>query len=283
LEPFKYICASSSDKSQVIFDVADSDHDDEDLCESRSIIWKTIRFYGIPAGMSDEEFDDTLSECEEGTFDNAVLIGQLSGCLILSDQMIDEGYNPWEICDNAHGDLGYALSALAAEGQPLSANCDPLQKLFYIHAFLMEDEYNKASLKGRILGELPRLLQRFYYVTPELMAFYPEPPAREQLPEEADAESRYNKLNSIADEKIRSITANITVTDQDTGKIMKFSDRYEFSPDDLDYLHEMFLRKNAYPDSARFLEEYIFFRGNGFTEAGQSGLLYISTDDIIFL
>lgn len=197
--------------------------------------------------------------------------------------MIDEGYDPWEICDNSHGDLGYALSALAADGQPLSADGDPYQNLFYIHAFLLEDEYNKASLKGRLLIELPRLLQRFYYIVPELMAFYPEPPEREKLPEEVDVDSRYNKLNSIADEKIRTITSHITITDEDTGKIMSFSDKYEFSPDDLDYLHEMLRRKNVYPDSARFFEEYIFFRGNGFTEAGKSGLLYIGTDDILFL
>jgi hypothetical protein len=280
---FKYICASCSDERQVIFDVADSDHDNADLCESRCIIWKTFQFYGISDGLPEDELDEILSKCYEGVFDEAVKLGQLSGCLILCKQMIDEGYDPWDICEGAHGDLSYAIDALAADGEPLSEDGEPYQNLFYIHAFLLEDEYNKTALKSRILCELPKLLQRFYHVEPELLAFYPEPPEHEVLEELLDEGSRYNRLNSIADEKMKTAISSITITDEDSGKIMKFSDKYDFSPDDLDYLHEMFRRKNVYPDSTRFLEEYIFLRGNGFSEAGKSGLLYIVTDDVIFL
>lgn len=105
-----------------------------------------------------EEKEVILEQCDEGIYDDAVKIGHISGCLILCKQMIDEGYPPWDLCDNANGDLGYAISALSADGQPLSEKENPYQDLFYIHAFHMEHEYNKAALKSRILIELPRLL-----------------------------------------------------------------------------------------------------------------------------
>ena len=267
---FQSICADYSYKNSLIFDLEDDYNVNYD-CVDTCLIWNHITFYGIPFGLS----DDQMGRIYDGDYRDVVKIGKLHGCLILCKQMIEEGYDPLEVCDDSDGDLEYTISALSDEDGPLNMETGDLeQNVFYIHELQMELGYDDALLKGRVLDELPGLILSFLHIAPDILAFYPAP--LEYTPDPAK-EERYQILQSIAAQKIDSAIGPIIgeqPTEQPGGNVLKFADAYRFSEDELKFVTRRRYSGSSYPDEAKDLKEYAFYQENGFKEAGNSRLLY---------
>jgi hypothetical protein len=189
--------------------------------------------------------------------------------------MIEEGYDPLEVCDASDGDLEYTISALSDEDGPLNMETgDPEQDVFYIHELQMESGNDDAPLKGRILDELPGLIFSFLHIAPDILAFYPAP--LEYTPDPAE-EERYQILQNIAAQKIDSAIGAIIgeqPAEQPGGNVLKFADAYRFSEDELKFVTRRRYSGSSYPDEAKDLKEYAFYQANGFEEVGNSRLLY---------
>lgn len=263
---FKSICADYSVKNSIIFDI-DDDYNYNYDCVDTCLIWNCINFYGIPFGLSDNQIEGIY----DGDYQEVVKIGKMRGCLILCKQMIEEGWDPLEVCDESSGDLEYTISALSDEDGPLNMETgDPEQNVFYIHELQIEAEYDDELLKGRIIDELPGLIFSFLHVAPDILAFYPAP--LEYTPDPV-VEERYQILQDIAAQKIDSVIDSISKK-QHGSNVFQFADAYRFSEDELKFVTRRRYSGSSYPDEAKDLKEYSFYQANGFEEAGNSRLLY---------
>lgn len=267
---FESIYADYSDKNSLIFELGDSYYDNYD-CVDTCLIWSHITFYGVPFGFSDDQINSLFNR----DYREVVKIGELHGCLIMCKQIIEEDDDPLEVCDASDGDLEYTISALSDEDGPLNMETgDPEQDVFYIHEFQMESEYDDASLKSRILDELPGLILSFLHIAPDILAFYPAP--LEYTPDPAEQE-RYQKLQHIAKQKMDSALGAIIgeqPAKQPSSNVLKFGDAYQFTEDELKFVTRRRYSGSSYPDEAKDPKEYAFYQENGFEEAGNSRLLY---------
>jgi hypothetical protein len=99
-------------------------------------------------------------------------IGTVSGHLILSSQIIQDGWDPVAICDDINEDLRYVMATMSSPSGPLyqySALSD--ENVLYIHEIIMEPDYEAPELKGRVVRELPWLCMRFMHIRPEIIAY----------------------------------------------------------------------------------------------------------------
>jgi hypothetical protein len=270
IKKFESICADCTTQQNILFRM-DSDYEDNYDCVDTCIIWNTINFYGVPFNLSDDQLNDIYS----GDYKNAVKIGEIFGCLILCKQMIKEGYDPLEVCDDSNGDLEYTISALSDEGEPLNEDDgDSEQDVYYIHEFKMVKEYDDAPLKSRILEELPGLILSLLHDAPDILAFYPEP--LEYEPDKSQ-EERHEVLRNIAADKIDSAFGGMIgekKTGKDSENVVKFADAYQFSEDELNYIMGRRNPGSSYPEQAKDQKEFAFYEANGFEEIGNSRLLY---------
>ena len=260
---FESICADYSIKDRLIFDVDFIHNDKFDDCLDTCLIWCQMIFYGIPFELSDTQ----TGRIYDGDYQDCVKIGELSGCLILCKQIINNGFEPWDICDASDGDLVYTISALSSGDGPLNVETGgPEQDVFYIHEFQIEPRCDDKVLKGRILNELPKLILMFLHVKPDIIAFYPAP--LEYSPDPVEQE-RYLVIMNIAFQKIDS-----TVDEKQShgDNVLKFASAYQFSEDDLNFISRY--RDSSYPDEKKDQEEFSFYQAHGFLEAGNSRLLY---------
>lgn len=264
---FKAICAAYSCDDNHIIDI-ESDCDEYD-CHDTCLVWNTITFYGIPFDL----LDDKMGSIYEGDYSDAVKIGELFGCLILCRQMIDEDEDPLIICDDIDADLEYTISALSDDYGPLNPeNGDAYQDVYYIHELKMEAGYDEAPLKSRIIKDLPRLILKFCHVSPDILAFYSAPL---EYPLDPDKEARYKALQIIHSQKMSSIFDGIIGEKQkEKDNIVKFSDAYKFTEDEINIVMGRRHSGSSYPEEAKNKDEYAFFEANGFEEAGDSRLLY---------
>ncbi len=227
--------------------------------------------YGIPFSLDD---DDKMERVYNQDYRGLTKIGTLIGCLILCEQIIDEGYDPLEVCDASSGDLEYAMSALSDIDGPLNYETgDPCQNVFYIHELEMESEWDNAQLKSKITEELPWLVFSFLHVMPDILAFYPAPLAH--TPNIAEKE-RYEVLQKIAAQKIDSALTPGAKEPRGQGEdnLLAFADFYQFSEDDMKFVTRRRYSGSSYPETAKDLQEYAFYEANGFEEAKDSRLLY---------
>ena len=180
-----------------------------------------------------------------------------------------------EICDDVDGDLEYTISALSDKDGPLNAETgDAYQDVYYIDELKMETSYNDASLKSRIIEELPTLIFTLFHVTPDLLAFYPAP--LEYTPDPSKR-AKYQALQGIAAQKIDSAIDAITTKGakkQEDEKTLNFAAVYQFSEDELNLIMRRRYSGSSYPKEAKDMKEYDFYEANGFQEAGDSRLLY---------
>lgn len=84
-----------------------------------------------------EEWNESEELLEED--ENFAKIGSLSGYLVLGEQMLIDGYDPYEICDDFSGDLEFMASALD-EIEEFGGN------VFYIHELSIEEEYQGVGI-----------------------------------------------------------------------------------------------------------------------------------------
>lgn len=267
---FEYICADCSGNRNALFRV-DSEYENNYDCVDTCIVWHELTFYGIPFGLS----DDQLNSIDRGDYTNAIKIGELLGCIILCRQMIKEGYEPLEICDDSNADLEYTISALSDEGGPLNEiSGDPEQDVFYIHEFSIEKKYDSAPLKSRILEELPGLILSLFNMAPDIIAFYPEPLEHEP---DKTKEEQHEVILKIAADKLDSAIGGIIMdekSEQVPENVVKFADAYQFSEEEMNYLMGRRTPGISYSKEYKDLNEFGFYELNGFVEVGDSRLLF---------
>lgn len=99
-------------------------------------------------------------------------IGTVSGHLIFTSQIVQDGYDPVATCDDISADFKYIMSVMSGTSGPLNFYVEPSnENILYIHEIKMEPDYETPELKGRVIRELPWLCMRFMYVRPEIIAY----------------------------------------------------------------------------------------------------------------
>jgi hypothetical protein len=249
---------------------ADGDHSSNDGCVDTCIVWDRINFYGIPKDFTEKQ----LQRIDEGDYKNATKLGTISGCLILCKEILEQGEDPLEVCDDANGDLEYTISALSDVHGPLNVDDgDPFQDVYYIHEFIMESDFNQVDLKHKILNELPDMVLDLFHVRPSVLAFYPAP-----LEYESDKVKgeRDLLLHQIAADKVDSVIGKASQNNisNDKNNISKFSDAYEFTDDEINIVMGRRNSGSTYPVEAKDKTEFDFYEANGFAEMDDSRLLY---------
>jgi hypothetical protein len=264
---FQSICADCSDRKSHIF-FMDRDYPEND-CADNCVIWNNIVFYGIPFDLSDEQ----MNCVDEGDYRDAIKIGEMHGCIILCKQILDDGCDPMETCDDVDGDLEYIISALCDEEGPLNAETgDAYQDIYYIDELKMEQSYNYTSIRSRIIDELPTVIRTFFHFTPDLIAYYPAPL---EYALEPSVDAKYQILGDLAAQKIDIALEAVTAKGpRKHENILNFADAYQFSEDELNIVMGRRNSGSSYPEEVKDKEEYAFYEANGFEEAGESRLLY---------
>lgn len=257
IRKFEYIFADCPSLNNCFFDATESFPDD---CEDTCVVWNDINFYGIPFGTTDSEFE----RLEDGNFSDAIKIGEIIGCLILCNEIIKEGLDPVEICDDVNQDLEYTLSAMSDNEGPFCM--EDYQDVYYIHDFQMEKGYNNDELKSRIITELANVILRLFHVKPGFLAFYPLP--LEYIPN-PNEEARYDILQKMAAQKV-DMALGFEKQDE---KLLPFANAYQFSDDELNIIMRRRVSGSSYPKEAKNKKEFDFYISNGFKEVGDSRLL----------
>lgn len=99
-------------------------------------------------------------------------IGTVSGHLILTRQIMQDGCDPVAICDDISEDLRYVMSVMSGPSGPLYQGiASSVENVLYIHEIKMESNYETPELKSRIVRELPWLCLRFLHIRPEIIAY----------------------------------------------------------------------------------------------------------------
>lgn len=263
---FDYFCADYSGTKNYIYNCS-VDHDCHDTC----LKWVIFTLYGIPIGLTDSDYDAIHS----GKYEKAVNIGQIYGCLILCRRIIEEGYDPEEICDDVDGDLQYTISALKDKGGPLDEeDGDPYQDVFYIHKFSMKKGYNNVKIRSSIIQELPYIILSLLNVFPNILAFYSAPIKYTPDPQK---EKKRAILCEIVRQKMDA--QPIQQESKKNNGVLSFGSAYKLSDDEIN----MIMGKRSsntpgYPEEDKNKKEFKFYESNGFTEIANSRLLYKRTD-----
>jgi hypothetical protein len=100
-------------------------------------------------------------------------IGTVFGQLILTSQIIQDGWDPVAICDDVSEDLRYVMSVMTAPSGPLY-HCSALsdENVLYIHEIEMEPDYETPELKSRVIRELPWLCMKFMHIRPGIITYW---------------------------------------------------------------------------------------------------------------
>jgi hypothetical protein len=210
---------------------------------------------------------------DNNNYDDCIKIGNISGTLIFSSQMIADGYDPLTVCDDESQDLEYTMSALSDEGGPLNEwTGDPMMDTLYIDELTIEDELLQQEIGSRILQELPALCLELLHITPDILAYYPAP-TEDNWYKKSEREIA---LEEIAAKRIIK-PAFSEETDQTNSKIISIADRYKFSEDEINMLIGRRFSGSSYPEELKDNEIIEFYQKNGFQELGDSRLLFAYT------
>jgi len=271
---FQNLYAEYTESNSQIFGMKKQDFVD---CHETCVIWNSIALYGIPKNLS----DDQMNRFYEGDINDLIKIGEIRGYLILCSEMNRRGEEPWLICDELDGDIGYAMSVLTETGAPLDfEEGDPDQNVFYIQELDIVSEFkDDLKLKSLILHSLPNLVFAFLHVTPDLVVYYPI--KLEQTHEEV-VDERYEVLQKINSQKITATMNKIFSDGHETDESLKsnvinFGDTYEFSTEEYDVLYGKDTDP-PYPEEEKDEDEYTLFELNGFEEIGESRLLCLQVE-----
>ena len=138
-----------------------------------SVIYNAFQIFGIPDSLSDTE----MHEAFDGEKKDMKKIGTIHGCLILCEEMTLQGEDPHLVCDDLDGDLEYMLHELEEEGTIDISDGLSGERIYYIHEFLLEDEFNKdLELEKFVISKLPDFVYTLLHVRPEVLSYiYPLP------------------------------------------------------------------------------------------------------------
>ena len=81
--------------------------------------------------------------------------------MIMCEQIINDGFDPYMMCDDSSADLGYAISALQEPGAPLDEDHpygNPWNNVIYIHEIEPVDNNLDHVVYKKIIDELQFIL-----------------------------------------------------------------------------------------------------------------------------
>lgn len=272
-------------KDQLIF----PGHEPGDY-ESEDMYVEHVAFevYGVPEDMDDADFEEAAA----GTMQGVPHLAKVSGAFIPCCQMLNDGEEPYTVCDDISGELEFIMSILTKEGGPLNDDeGDPFQDVFYIDEIEVEETFGKyeLALMDRILKELPYLIKRFLHQDPHIIVYYPAPTNEDWYEEPQNRLAVSSLLMEKVAKKLDGILGNETEngntseTVSGDGKIKRFPGEYNFSEDDINYVLGRRMSDAAYPEEMKDKRLFDLYEQNGFREINQTRLLVLlqteDTDD----
>lgn len=266
----KYGDAQGSGKEHVFY--MKKDRFDQD-CQDTCVHWLKFKILGYPEELSDDE----RTAVYEGTSSRGVKIGSVFGCLVLCREILDQGEDPYRICDDVDADLEYMMSALVEDAGPMNPfKGDPYQDVFYIHTIEFETGYQNLRLKKRIVKEIPDILLSLENVRPTVLAYYPSPLEDQEEDEAYQEKSRI--LSALACDKVEARIPhglNDASEEPDSKRVKRFGQYYRFTDDEVNIVLGRRNSYSYYEETRKNLPEFHFFESCGFQEIGDSRLLFI--------
>jgi|GEM_PF-2363573 len=251
------------------------------------IVSCSLNIYGLPffddeEECPDEELEDRMCKIYErvgaGDYSDLVKAGELYGSLILYEQMQNDGYDPYTLCDDCSVDLEYVMATLQKEGAPLSSSSEEwYRSIFYIHELEIYEDFRGNGYGSSILNALPELIFRFYHVKPDILAYYPSPTGTWITKEQREEELRVSRI--IIDRAFSRFAPNAGKQNEnnDGKKVLPFPDIFQTTEDDV---NKLLGRKNSssiYPEHLKNLRLIHFYEMNGFQEIDGERLWWKST------
>jgi GNAT superfamily N-acetyltransferase len=265
------------------------------LCmDGDGVIADYVDTYIVPCGLeiygcqssdeSDKGRDEMYERVYSGDYSDLIKIGGMHGRLILYEQMQNDGYDPYMVCDDSDADLEYVMATLQEDGAPLGEDSlDWYRNILHIDELEIFEEHRGKGFGSRVLNALPDLILQFYHVKPDLMTYYPAPLDGEWISEaQKEEDSRIARiLLERAFERVipEEIKKDYDVEKNDAIGVLQFPDIYCATEDDLS---KAFGRKNSnsiYPHHLKNMRLIQFYEKNGFQEAGDNRLWWKSVDD----
>jgi len=254
-DKFQDIIAVSEGKNHCFVSLFKERYDDY-------IVWCNVDLYGVPSDLSEEQENDIYN----GNYENAFNIGTLRGCLILCKQIFDDGEDVYTVCDDTSGDLEFVISALQEDGAPLSEETDDeYRDVFYIEELVLKKKYNTQKLNVSILNSISDIVFFLYHVYPNILCCYPRP-----LPFEEDITKKIKKDMAV-------IAAH-EIMERELVDTKLNNSEYQLALDEeqTNYILGRRNSSNAYPETAKDKDIWSLYKKAGFTEVGNSRLLYKS-------
>lgn len=190
--PSSDIVVRQHNKNSILFsldsEVGSSFEDEYPAPYLHPIYWE---FWGVPC----ERENIAYEFIDNDDFDGCVKFGVLTGYLLLCNQMIMDGYNPYTVCDDESTDLECVMSVLSGGGGPLNdLTGEPMQDVFYIHELIIEESLRRQRLGTRLLQELPYPCKRLLHIAPDILAYYVVQP-------DEDEHANKNASDHLSDQK----------------------------------------------------------------------------------
>jgi hypothetical protein len=273
-----FVRYESSTKDQLIFPGHEpGDYDSEDIY----VEYVAFEIYGVPEDMDDADFEEAAA----GSMQGLPHLAKISGAFIPCCQMLNDGEDPYTVCDDISGELEFIMSILTKEGGPLNdEEGDPFRDVFYIDEIEVEKAFGKydLTLMDRVLKELPYLIRRFLHQDPQIIAYYPAPTKKDWYEEPQNRlavsgllmEKVAKKLGGILGDETENEDTSETVSSD--GKITRFPGEYNFNEDDINYVLGRRRTDSAYPEELKDMRLYNLYEQNGFREIDGTRLLVLS-------
>lgn len=268
-EKFETLYVECNQNTNNIFDL-DGDH--YSPFHEDYILGTQFIIYGLPKELSEDQVEDFY----EGDKSNLIQIGKISGYLILSEEILNQGEDPLMLCDDISGDLQFAISVLQDDHGPLNEFLGNLyQNVYYIDKFEMENIYKSDdNLKSKIISLFPDVIFSLLHVGPGILAYIP---MRTHDEEAKKPDERATALHHIVSQKINAIP--FFKEDESTGEdannnVIDFGKNYKLSEEEIDMVIGRRVDESAYPEEYKNIDEFNFYEANGFEEIGDSRLLY---------
>lgn len=278
-----FVRYESGTEDQMIFlEHEPGDYDSEDMY----VEYAAFDVYGVPEDMDDADFEKATS----GTIQGIPHLAQVRGMFIPCRQMLDDGEDPYTVCDDISGELEFIMSILTKERGPLSdEEGDPFQDVFYIDEIEVEEAFGKyeLALMDRILKELAYLIKRFLHQDPQIIAYYPAPTKEDwyEEPQNRHAvsgllmEKVAKKIDGILGHEVKKEITPEAVSED--GKVIRLPGEYNFSEDDINYVLGRRMSDAAYPEEMKDKRLFDLYEQNGFREINQTRLLVLlRTEDM---
>lgn len=220
-----------------------------------------IKIYGVPAILN-EDLEDAYYEGDTSKFKN---IGRLTGYCIPFEEIIDEGRNPVEICDDVSGDLSFVASTIDNyfEENDFSSN------VFYIDELEIDEQYRNSGFGSKVLQELPHLLSYHKGILTDLIAYYPAPMQHNERPEATPYDEAM--MRQIAYKMNEYYGGESAASQMSKDKIVALPRHY--SKDEIDELIEIEKNTPSYLEEYKNAGLFKFYEKNGFEEYKQTRLL----------